>query len=60
MALYESCGHIEGLCPCLTCVDRYFDRCAGCFDHYKAPAVDTDMLCVVAKQYCESGRDDDD
>jgi hypothetical protein len=26
---------------------------------YRLGAVDTDKLCIVAKEYCESGRDDD-
>ena len=59
MALYECCGKFEGFCPCGHCKDFFADRCDGC--HGTAPegyAVDTDKLCLAAKQYCESGRDD--
>ena len=59
MALYKECGHYEGLCPCLTCTDRFQGRCEGCMaTDYRLGAVDTDKLCLAAKQYCESGRDD--
>lgn len=59
MALYKECGHYEGYCPRFTCIDYYNGRCNGCLDTKpEGCAVDTDELCLAAKQYCESGRDD--
>lgn len=58
MAKYEKCGHFIGLCPCLTC--SIMGRgCGGCLDtRTDTCAVDTAELCETARQYCESGRED--
>jgi hypothetical protein len=59
MALYKECGHYGGSCPCILCKDRCYDRCGGCIGtETEEYIVDTDKLCEAAKQYCESGRDD--
>ena len=59
MALYKECGHYEGRCPCITCSDRIHGRCEGCLaTDYRLGRVDTDKLCLSAKQFCESGRTD--
>lgn len=59
MALYKECGHYDGLCPCFNCSDFKLDICKGCLDiRRKEYVVDTDELCIVAKEYCESGRDE--
>lgn len=59
MAKYKYCARFDSRCPCFTCKDRYYGRCGGCLDtETEEYAVDTDKLCIVAKEYCESGRDE--
>lgn len=53
--LFEECNHRGGLCPCIFC-SRTCNCCSTAPDGY---AVDTDRLCKRAKEYCESGREND-
>lgn len=53
--LFEECGHYSGECPCLTCNEE----CVACQVAPDGYAVDTDRLCKRAREYCESGREND-
>lgn len=57
MPKYVRCGHYEGdtQCPCVECESL---ECTGCLElpEDSPYAVDTDMLCAKARQYCNSGR----
>lgn len=53
--LFKECGHYSGEFPCLTCNEE----CAACQVAPDGYAVDTDRLCNRAREYCESGREND-
>lgn len=53
--IFDSCPAHDGKCPCLTCEDEHCRACIG-----TGPGrygVDTDRLCKIARDYCESWRD---
>lgn len=56
MPKFDKCGHYSDRCPCLDC---RINCGYWCFNETEC-AVDTDKLCEKAKQYCESGRDEDE
>lgn len=56
--MLKMCDSFTGKCPCLLCVRPCHKRC----DYHnnatnKGYDVDTEMLCAVAREYCERRKD---